>query len=106
MPYTRSCSAPVPANGGLDCDRTGDQETREQGACNEQPCPVDGGWSAWGPWDACSASCGPGNLTRARQCDSPLPDHGGLSCAGDEVESQSCNLEKCVVEGELRCKRV
>lgn len=44
---------------------------------------VDGGWSAWTPWDTSSCSgSGTQYKFRRRGCDSPFPACGGSVCAG------------------------
>ncbi|XP_035688793.1 SCO-spondin-like [Branchiostoma floridae] len=93
----RSCTNPAPANGGADCAGP-DHETQQ---CNTgTPCPVDGGWSNWGPWSDCSVTCGVGTRTRNRTCTSPEPSNGGLDCAGPDHETQPCNVPvPCPVDG-------
>jgi prepilin-type N-terminal cleavage/methylation domain-containing protein len=56
--------------------------------CSVNPCPIDGGWSAWGP---CSAACGGGN--QSRSCNSPAPQFGGEACVGSST--QTCNSVAC-----------
>jgi len=56
---------------------------------------VDGGWSEWGEWSVCSRSCGGGQRTRRRLCDSPSPTHGGQTCAGPHLQHGVCNREHC-----------
>uniref|UniRef100_A0A1I8F9M2 PLAT domain-containing protein n=1 Tax=Macrostomum lignano TaxID=282301 RepID=A0A1I8F9M2_9PLAT len=51
----------------------GANETRE---CNTNPCPVDGGWSAWSAFADCSVTCGNGSHSRQRSCSSPEPQFG------------------------------
>ena len=92
---TRTCTNPAPANGGADC--VGDAtETQD---CNTHGCPVDGGWSDFGPWSECSADCEGGTQTRSRTCTNPAPANGGADCVGDATETQDCNLNPCPVHG-------
>ncbi|KAJ7365950.1 hypothetical protein OS493_002688 [Desmophyllum pertusum] len=39
--------------------------------------PIDGHWSRWSSWTACSVTCGPGTHTRTRKCDAPVPKNDG-----------------------------
>jgi len=70
--------------------------------CNGSHCPytngttqacglVDGGWSAYGAWSACSAYCTyeTGSQTRTRTCTNPAPQCGG-TCTGHSYQTQSC----------------
>ncbi|XP_028290490.1 SCO-spondin [Gouania willdenowi] len=63
--------------------------------CNTVQCPVDGGWSDWSRWSPCSSQCGSGEQTRDRLCNSPAPQHGGLSCSGPHIQSRDCNSQPC-----------
>ena len=56
---------------------------------------VDGGFSQWSSYDACSELCGGGDQERSRSCTNPSPKHGGKDCVGDETESRDCNTQKC-----------
>ena len=58
---------------------------------------VNGGYSDFGAWSECSASCGEGTQTRSRTCTNPAPSNGGADCSGlgNADESQSCNLVEC-----------
>jgi len=57
--------------------------------------PVDGGYTEWGAWSACSASCGGGMRQRRRSCTNPPPANGGANCQGDAVESDACGTTAC-----------
>ena len=52
---------------------------------------VDGIWSSWSAWTACSKTCGKGIQTRTRICDNPKPANNGTFCLGDGVQEQICN---------------
>lgn len=91
----RTCTNPAPAHGGKGCG-TASQETK---ACNTKHCPVDGAWSRWGSWGACSTTCGTGVHIRYRSCDSPKPAYGGHNCRGANHQSQKCNLGPCPIHG-------
>ena len=56
---------------------------------------VDGGWSEFGDWSDCSATCGGGTQTKTRTCNNPAPAHGGLDCQGESGETQNCNTQEC-----------
>ena len=58
--------------------------------------PVDGGWSDYGEWSACTEECGGGEQTRERKCNNPAPENGGADCEGESVEARSCNEDGCV----------
>ncbi|XP_078578186.1 mucin-like protein [Branchiostoma floridae x Branchiostoma japonicum] len=83
----RTCNNPAPANGGAGCVGLG-EETQQ---CNAGPCPVDGGWSDWGAWSACSVTCGNGTETRERTCNNPAPANGGAGCVGETHDTRACN---------------
>ena len=57
--------------------------------------PVDGGWSAWDTWTACSHTCGTGHQYRWRSCGSPSPAHGGKPCGGNKTEKRQCVVRSC-----------
>ena len=91
---TRTCSEPE--CGGADCVG----EDNEQQSCNTQCCPVNGMWSHWTDFEACSVSCGGGVQQRTRTCSNPAPECGGTDCIGAATEQQSCNTQGCPVNGE------
>nr|XP_033816119.1 hemicentin-1 isoform X1 [Geotrypetes seraphini] len=91
----RQCTNPLPANGGRHCQGS-DAETR---SCQNKPCPADGNWSEWSPWEECSRACGQGNRTRTRTCNNPPAQNGGKACEGPAVEAVMCSVKPCPVHG-------
>jgi hypothetical protein len=92
---TRECNNPLPAYGGKDCEGSNiDQE-----ACNESPCPINGGWSEWTDWTACTELCGGGTRNRTRECNNPLPAYGGKDCEGSNIDQEACNEGPCPING-------
>jgi hypothetical protein len=87
---TRTVIVPPQANGAA-CP-----PLEETVACNIAPCPVDCQVSEFGPWSACSTSCGSGTRTRSRSVLVP-PAHGGQACP-DLTETESCNTQPCPVD--------
>ncbi|XP_023559876.1 hemicentin-1 [Octodon degus] len=92
---TRLCNNPPPSFGGSYC---GGAETQMR-VCNERHCPVDGRWSPWGSWSACSVSCGGGTRQRTRDCSDPVPQYGGSKCEGSDIQSDFCNTDPCPIHG-------
>ncbi|OWF39337.1 coadhesin-like [Mizuhopecten yessoensis] len=91
----KTCNYPPPSHGGRDCPG----EPREEQDCNEDPCPIDGGWGAWSHYSLCSVTCGSGAMTRTRQCDNPTPQHGGKNCPGSGRDSRRCTSRQCPQHG-------
>ncbi|CAL8267650.1 unnamed protein product [Arctogadus glacialis] len=87
----RTCDNPRPANGGRACAGADTQIQR----CNTDSCPVDGSWGSWQPWGGCSSSCGGGERTRVRLCNSPSPGNGGRPCPGDVSQLSRCHTQAC-----------
>ena len=56
---------------------------------------VDGGWTKFGRWSECSASCGGGTQTKTRTCTNPAPAYDGTECVGEANETQICNDDEC-----------
>uniref|UniRef100_A0A7N6B8V9 Thrombospondin-1 n=1 Tax=Anabas testudineus TaxID=64144 RepID=A0A7N6B8V9_ANATE len=91
----RLCNSPTPQMGGRDCQGEG----RQTDICRKSPCPINGGWGPWSPWDTCTVTCGGGIQTRKRLCTDPVPQHGGKDCVGDGTMSQICNKQDCPIDG-------
>ncbi|XP_037586995.1 thrombospondin-2 [Cebus imitator] len=72
-------------------------------ACSLSKCDTrirqDGGWSHWSPWSSCSVTCGVGNITRIRLCNSPVPQMGGRNCKGSGRETKACEGAPCPIDG-------
>ncbi|KAJ7371466.1 hypothetical protein OS493_025365 [Desmophyllum pertusum] len=56
------------------------------------PLPVNGGYSTWSAWSACSKTCSTGYKVRARYCNNPRPANGGKDCSelGPSRETLVC----------------
>jgi len=63
--------------------------------------PVNGNYTDWSAWSACSVSCGGGMQSQSRTCTNPSPADGGSNCTqqslGDASASQPCNTQSCAV---------
>ncbi|XP_030135337.4 hemicentin-1 [Taeniopygia guttata] len=91
----RLCTSPAPAHGGPRCQGP---DTQLQ-LCYRRRCPVDGKWSPWSSWSACSVSCGGGSRQRTRHCSDPAPQFGGHKCEGSDIQMDFCNSDPCPVHG-------
>ncbi|GFN97243.1 sco-spondin-like [Plakobranchus ocellatus] len=90
---TRQCDHPPRLHGGRDCVG----ETVQTKNCSLPMCPVDGVWTAWGPWHACSVTCDNGTQVRTRDCHGPFYD--GQDCEGPANDTRDCMDRHCPVNG-------
>ncbi|XP_029612118.1 A disintegrin and metalloproteinase with thrombospondin motifs 5-like [Salmo trutta] len=54
-----------------------------------------GSWSSWGPWGACSRTCGGGVQFAQRLCNNPPPRNNGRYCTGKRAIYRSCSANPC-----------
>ncbi|XP_066516200.1 A disintegrin and metalloproteinase with thrombospondin motifs 5 [Hoplias malabaricus] len=54
-----------------------------------------GSWSSWGPWGACSRTCGGGVQFAHRLCNNPPPRNNGRYCTGKRAIYRSCSVTPC-----------
>ncbi|CAG5124423.1 unnamed protein product, partial [Candidula unifasciata] len=95
----RACDNPSPGPCGRPCVGSDSQtDTCDSG----QSCCVDGNWSMWQAWSACSATCDIGTRQRYRSCNNPSPNYCGAKCRGEELEMTACvtgvPCKKCEVK--------
>ncbi|XP_076661463.1 netrin receptor UNC5C [Halictus rubicundus] len=90
---TRTCSNPMPINGGQPCPGPATQRVE----CNPSCPAVDGRWSSWSPWSACGPDC---SRVRRRSCNDPPASNGGRSCQGKDIIVESCSADRCNAFGQ------
>ncbi|XP_071567387.1 netrin receptor UNC5B [Temnothorax nylanderi] len=90
---TRTCTNPVPINGGQTCPGPATQRVE----CNPSCPAVDGRWSTWSSWSACGPDC---SRVRRRSCNDPPPSNGGRPCQGKDVIVESCSADRCNALGQ------
>ncbi|XP_052790106.1 coadhesin-like [Mya arenaria] len=57
---------------------------------------IDGGWSNWSDYSACSRTCGQGaTRERYRDCSNPSPANGGQQCSGSRYQINTCPYFDC-----------
>ncbi|KAI4459047.1 adamts a disintegrin and metalloprotease with thrombospondin motifs protease [Holotrichia oblita] len=61
----------------------------------QRPDAINGGWGDWGEWSSCSRSCGAGVSFQTRECNNPIPKHGGRYCIGERKKVKLCNTDHC-----------
>ncbi|XP_067654600.1 SCO-spondin-like isoform X2 [Haliotis asinina] len=98
----RTCTNPVPQNGGQHC--SGPTAETRTSPCN-RTCIVNGGYTQWSGWvvGSCTGSCDEGTQTdtRTRSCTNPRPQNGGRECAppSSETRTTSCIMAECAIHG-------
>ncbi|KAH0618308.1 hypothetical protein JD844_017379 [Phrynosoma platyrhinos] len=91
----RLCNNPPPSFDGSHCDGS----DMQMQVCSEKDCPVNGKWTSWSSWSACTMSCGGGTQQRTRNCSDPPPQHGGHKCEGNDMQVDFCNSDPCPTHG-------
>ncbi|KAK3083098.1 hypothetical protein FSP39_013942 [Pinctada imbricata] len=92
-----NCNPNPCQNGGTCYDEGMDFTCTCSGSWIGERCAdLNGGWSNWGSWAGCSATCGPGTWSRTRTCTNPSPVGAGSSCSGGSSQSTGCNLGVCI----------
>lgn len=83
--YNRAKDCPLANKNGIET---------ELAKCPHKECypPVNGHWSKWSEWSACSTLCGRGNITRTRSCTDPAPANKGADCVGENKETAACEM--------------
>ncbi|XP_052787344.1 coadhesin-like [Mya arenaria] len=96
---TRTCTNPAPSHGGQTCP--GSSIRHSYCRISSSQCSVDGQWSTWSAYGACSDTCGTGQMSSHRSCTHPAPSGGGHNCVGNSLRTQSCTASQtsCVVDG-------
>ncbi|KAK3699418.1 hypothetical protein QZH41_018585, partial [Actinostola sp. cb2023] len=81
----------------MDGTRCGDRKWCIKAECLDDGSPIiNGGWSAWSDYSACSYSCDGGVQYKSRTCTNPTPKNGGADCIGQTKDHwRICNAEAC-----------
>ena len=101
----RSCSAPQPQYGGIDCPLWDLVEQIFQCPGEDICPPIHGMWSVWSTWagQQCMATCGTeverGQTHRNRTCSAPEPQYGGNDCPQEADQSMPCPGEDICFPG-------
>jgi len=92
----------APKNGGGLCPTESKSEVEP---CNTESCEgcVDGKWSDWSEWDACSATCDGGITLRTRSV-ATTANACGTPVSGSTTEAMPCKTQLCHPDEHLPCK--
>ncbi|XP_020627814.1 mucin-like protein [Orbicella faveolata] len=64
---------------------------------------LNGGYTIWNGWGACSSDCGEGIRIRTRTCTNPIAGRFGKTCLqlglGEPQEEEKCKLKECPIDG-------
>ncbi|XP_060602334.1 protein DDB_G0287365-like isoform X2 [Ruditapes philippinarum] len=56
---------------------------------------VNGKNGQWSEWSSCSVTCGSGYQYKKRECNNPMPQHGGTPCPTPHYRERNCKLDAC-----------
>ncbi|XP_053374771.1 cell migration-inducing and hyaluronan-binding protein-like [Mercenaria mercenaria] len=56
---------------------------------------VNGKYTSWSEWSACTKTCGGGVQYKTRECSNPMPEGGGGGCLSDHIKSRDCSKQSC-----------
>ena len=76
------------------------ESTTEESMMSAYLLMLDGQWSDWDSWSACTVTCGNGTKLRSRRCDDPEPLNGGRNCTGKSEETAECATWNCPGESD------
>lgn len=64
---------------------------------------LNGGYTMWNGWGACSSDCGEGIRIRTKTCTNPVPGRFGKTCLqqglGEPQEEEKCKIKECPIDG-------
>eukprot|EP00795_Rhopilema_esculentum_P012329 gene12329-2978_t len=92
----RSCTNPVPQNGGAQCD--GGFSQSQNRFCWGKDCVRNRTWTNWSVFSPCSASCGQGERIRRRFCINDLRE-AVEGCKGNNTDVVNCTAGSCPIDG-------
>lgn len=97
----RFCNNPKPSGGGAPCIGLATMSL----LCSMKPCraAIDGQWSSWNEWSACSVDCGIGTKMRTRTCTVPPSAEGGYPCSGANSEESRCSNDGNYLDADVVC---